>query len=285
MTIGHAYHNLSSQLSALYEKREAANIADWVMENITGWKKIDRLLHGDSDLSMDHYALLQRYTTELLTHRPVQYVLGESWFAGRRFLVNENVLIPRPETEELAAWIIADIAQASVKPRSTLDIGTGSGCLAITLQLEFPAIAVSGMDISKEALAVASENARLLGAPVNFIQSDILAEEEREQLPVVDWVMSNPPYIPLRDKTTMHPNVLGFEPHQALFVDNEDPLLFYRTIAEFARTRLSPGSRVYLETHEALAKEVLEALKKEGFDGLELRKDMQGKDRMVKGVR
>lgn len=277
MTIQEAYRELSEKLSSIYDKNEAGNIADWVMEYLTGWKKIDRSINKNVPLSSLQLEKLKQYSEELLQHRPVQYVLGEAWFAGMRFYVNENVLIPRPETEELVEWISSTslAVNGSTSPTTVLDIGTGSGCIPIALKKKSPQTAVFACDISESALKVAAENAASNKADIRFIQCDILNKKEWDKLPQVDIIVSNPPYIPLKDKATMEKNVLDHEPHIALFVDNNDPLIFYKAIAQLA-IALSVKA-LYFEIHEEQAKPILQL-----FHTGELKKDMQGKDRMIK---
>jgi release factor glutamine methyltransferase len=275
MTIHQAQQQLLFQLYHLYDNREAANIADWVMEHITGWKKIDRIVNKQVPLLPEKIALLDRYTQELLAHKPVQYVLHEAWFAGMRFYVDENVLIPRPETEELVEWVAAE-----AKPNATiLDIGTGSGCIPIALKKKLPNATIYSCDVSAGALEVAKRNAAALKADIQFLHVNFL--QNPEQLPAVDIIVSNPPYIPVSNKSAMQPNVLQYEPHLALFVENDDPLLFYNTIADFAQHKLLPGGAIYVEIHEDLGEATKDLFTNKGFANVELRKDMQGKDRMI----
>jgi release factor glutamine methyltransferase len=298
MGIQEAQQVLVNQLSSVYEGREGRNIADWVMEHLTGLRKIDRLMYKEQALTAEQEGLLARYTTELLAHRPVQYVLGEAWFAGMKFYVNENVLIPRPETEELVEWIVGEVGKAgifgnrqsaignhryAVEGPVILDIGTGSGCIPIGLKKGLAGAKVYGVDVSSGALAVAQQNAQALGTDIQFILLDILKQENWAILPVVDILVSNPPYIPVRDKGSMGNNVLLHEPHLALFVDNDDALLFYRTLAVLAQTHLRPGGQLYVEIHEDLGADTLALFEHYGFKKLELKKDLQGKDRMIKG--
>jgi release factor glutamine methyltransferase len=274
MTIQEAGQQLLRQLATIYDSREAANIADWVMEHLTGWKKSERVINKEYMLEPDKELLLKRYTQELLQHKPVQYVLHESWFCGMKLYVDENVLIPRPETEELVEWIISEVKEGKV-----LDIGTGSGCIAIALKKKLPRLDVTGCDVSEQALEVANKNKY---ANITLIQADILDSESWTRLPSPTVIVSNPPYIPLKDKNLMRDNVLQYEPHIALFVEDNDPLLFYGAIAAFAKRNLLPGGAIYVEIHEDLGSSVQEVFRANGFTHTEIRKDMQGKDRMVK---
>jgi release factor glutamine methyltransferase len=287
MTIHEAGRQLLFELFHLYDEREAANIMDWVMENITGWKKIDRVTNKTVPLSAAQEELLRQYTTELQTHKPVQYVLQEAWFYKMKLYVDENVLIPRPETEELAEWLLSEITSSGFRvpgsqfAGSILDIGTGSGCIALALKKNLPAAEVYACDISKAALAVAKRNADDQQLRLQFQLLDILSKEERKQLPEFDIIISNPPYIPIRDKSKMSNNVIYHEPHLALFVENNDPLVFYRAIADFSIAHLKKSGSIYLEILETLANEVIQLYREKGFSKIELKKDLQGKDRML----
>ncbi len=280
MTIAIAQQTLLTVLKALYDDREAVNIRDWVMEHITGKKKIDRLLDKQAPLSEAEQMALDRISKELADGRPVQYVLGEAWFAGMKFYVNESVLIPRPETEELIEWVI-ESQQSKVKSQKVLDIGTGSGCIPVSLKKKKPDLAVTGIDISVNALALAAENADTLQADVSFLPIDFLNEQVWEQLPVYDIIVSNPPYIKQSEQAGMSKHVVDHEPGIALFVPDEDALLFYRKIALFAKTHLAGDGMIFLEINEMLGKEVLDLFESNGYVAT-LRKDLQGKDRMVK---
>lgn len=269
MTIREANKRLLFQLYHHYGKSEAESITNIVMERLTGWKRVDQILNNNAKISFEMESLLGRYIDELNTGKPLQYVLNEAWFCGMKLYVNENVLIPRPETEELVEWIVTDNIGANI---SVLDIGTGSGCIAIALKKKLPLAKVYACDISTGALKIAARNASRNGTDVVFFQTDILLREQRSLLPAVDVVVSNPPYIPFSEKTTMDKNVVDYEPHVALFVDDNDPLIFYKAIAGM------PARTVYLEVHEDYAGNVARLL-----DRAEIKKDMQGKQRMVKG--
>lgn len=280
MTIREAQQRLLFQLYHLYDNAEASNIADLVMEKLTGWSRIDRTLNAKVVFSSRQVRDLEFYTQELQTGKPVQYALEECWFYGRRFRLSQEVLIPRPETEELVHWALQTIDSSSAV---VLDIGTGSGCIAVTLKKESPSLEVMACDISKSALALATANAETLAADVKFELADILQQEEWKQFPALDLVISNPPYIPLQEKKEMISRVVGFEPHLALFVPDNDPLLFYRTIADFSQSKLKDGGRVIVEVHENFAEQVSALFEVCGFTGIAIRKDMQGKKRMVTG--
>ena len=248
-------------------------IADLTIEEITGSPRIDRIMH-DPELTEAQAGQWSRYLEELSSGRPLQYVLGYARFMGKRFSVNEHVLIPRPETEELVQWLVSEIRQGE----TVMDIGTGSGCIPVMVNLLCGA-AVTGVDASAQALEVAGRNAAALGAQVGLIHGDFLDPQVQASLPSTDNIISNPPYVPVQDAAEMHPNVLAHEPHMALFVPGEDPLLFYRNIIRFGCSRKVP--KIYLETHARYAREVMELGMSAGYRA-SLRKDLSGHDRMVR---
>jgi release factor glutamine methyltransferase len=280
MTIRSAQQQLRTQLTTLYELREADTITGWAMDHITGLQKTSRLLISDQELRPKWQAELNRISRDLLDHRPVQYVLGEAWFAGIKFFVNEHVLIPRPETEELVQWLL-DTVPPNEGPVQVLDIGTGSGCIPITLKHKKPALTISAIDVSQAALTVARSNAAALGTEVNWLALDFLDEKNWQQLPVFGIIISNPPYVKESERGQMARHVLDYEPALALFVPDEDALLFYRKIALFGATNLVKGGMIFLEINESLGTAVIELLAGLGY-GTELRKDLQGRDRMVR---
>jgi release factor glutamine methyltransferase len=282
MTFQKAEQELSAAMSNIYDKSEALVIAGLVMEIISGRKKMDRIMIKEALLSAGETSQLEQYTKELVGHKPVQYVLQEAWFYGLRFYVNEHVLIPRPETEELVKWISEE---PWVAGQSLLDIGTGSGCIAIALKKVKPELKISACDISTEALEVARRNAHSHDAIIDFLQIDILNPLQRHQLPYFDCIAANPPYVPNRDKNDMSANVLDFEPHQALFVPDEEPLIFYNAIADFGLKHLLPGGDIFVEVHEKEAGNVKKLFSFAGFSSIEIKMDMQGKPRLLKATR
>ena len=289
MTIHEASLQLRFQLFHIYDEREAGNIAELVMEHITGWKKIDRVMNKTVPLSATQEQLLEAFTGALLDHKPLQYVLHEAWFYGMKLYVDENVLIPRPETEELVDWLVKEsVSSESVAhsleagTKKIFDIGTGSGCIPLAIKKGLPGAEVHACDVSNAALEVAKKNATDCKLNIHFHLIDILDVAARDQLPVFDIIISNPPYIPEEDKILMAANVLQYEPHLALFVEENDPLLFYRVIADFAKKHLNKGGSVYLEIHENMADAVKNLYKQKGFINIELRKDLQGRDRMIR---
>lgn len=283
MTIQQASQQLLFQLYHIYDEREAKNIADLVMEHVTEWKKIDRIMNKQVRLSSPKEELLYDITRQLLDYKPVQYILKEAWFSGMPFYVNEYVLIPRPETEELVNWITEDI-KPEQKNKQILDIGTGSGCIAVALKKKMPEALVLACDVSDEALEVAKKNATAFQASVDFCLCDFLNTEERNRLANTDIIVSNPPYIPVNEKNSMAKQVVEFEPHVALFVEDEDPLIFYAAICAFARKNLKEGGKVYVEIHEDLEPAVKQLFSKHGFKKVDSRKDLQGKYRMIRAA-
>jgi len=283
MTIHLAYQQLLAQLYEIYDAREAANIADLVIEHVTGQRKIDRIIYKDLPVDENQQKQLENAAVQLLQYKPVQYVLGEAWFMDMKLLVNESVLIPRPETEELVEWILKDIKQSG-RELSLIDIGTGSGCVPISLKKKIPGLSVSAIDVSKDALQVAALNAAEQKVAVNMFHLDFLDEAEWYRLDKYDIIVSNPPYIKQSEEAAMRDNVLKYEPHLALFVADEDALIFYRKIAKFSQKHLKADGSVYVEINETLGKEVIELFKLYRFGNVILKKDMQGKDRMVKAT-
>lgn len=274
------YRELWRTLEPLYGNGEARAITDYVLDVCFGLSKADILCGAVDEMTAEKTAELNKIFGRLTEGEPVQYVLGRAEFCGRWFSVRPSVLIPRPETEELCAWITAD-SKASASPK-VLDIGTGSGCIAITLQLDMPESKVTAWDISADALDVARENAKQLGANVNFVKQDALnAKPEGEW----DVIVSNPPYICEKEKKDMAVNVLEHEPHTALFVPDADPLLFYRAITRLAVQTLSKGGRLYFEINPIYADDTCRMMRAEGMTAVELRSDMYGKQRMAKGVK
>jgi len=280
MTIHQAQQQLTRQLKNIYEEREAQTIADWVMERVTDMPHIDRLMKKEILLSSIQENLLHNYTTELLQHRPVQYVLGEAYFYGLKFFVDENVLIPRPETEELADWVCKTINNFSV-PVAVLDIGTGSGCIAVSIKNKFPAAQVAAVDISAKALQVAKENAARYKMEIDFYTMDFLNKNNWQQLGFCDIIVSNPPYVCVSEKESMANNVLCYEPHAALFVADSNPLIFYYAIAEFAQLHLKNNGFLFFEINENFGAAICTLLQKLGFQDIEMKQDFQGKNRMV----
>jgi release factor glutamine methyltransferase len=278
MTIQEAIRYSRDQLKKIYEEGEAAAISDWLTGHLAGAKKTKQQL-----LTTEQASLLEIYIQRLLTHEPIQYVLNEAWFCGLKFYVDRNVLIPRPETEELVEWIITN-CRFPVDKLSIFDIGSGSGCIPISLKRRIGKAEVWSCDISPEALDVAKRNAATLGAGVNFIEIDFLSREDRDKLPSFDIIVSNPPYVPQKDKAQMQPNVLQYEPHTALFVPDNDLLLFYKAMADFGEKHLNRNGNIYAELHESTGSAAELLFQSKGYT-TEIKKDMQGKERMLRAVK
>ncbi len=280
MTMQEASQELRKMLQEIYDPRESTNITEWVMEDITGINRIDRIMYHHRLFTEDQLDKFNDYAVRLANGMPVQYVTGYAWFMALRFRVNEDVLIPRPETEELVQWALSETPPLK-EGLSMLDIGTGSGCIPIMLKKKIPDAAVHTLDVSKEAVDVAKDNAAIYQTEIHFHLGDFLDPGIRLTLPQLDVIISNPPYIPYTEKEKIHQNVVRYEPHLALFVKNEDPLLFYRAIAVFGKDHLNAGGKIFLEINEDLGESITHLGNSFGYDAV-LKKDMQGKDRMVK---
>ena len=281
------YNELWRQLTQVYDDYEAKAIARMVYEVRFGLMPSDLFIGKDTQLSTDDQKLLAEITQRLLTGEPVQYVLGEAEFGGRTFHVEPGVLIPRPETYELCQWIMEERRGKKEEGRNTsiLDIGTGSGCIACTLAAELADAEVTAWDISDDALRIATENAKRTNVHVSFEKVDVLNTSllNRERPATgLDIIVSNPPYICNKERATMERNVLEHEPELALFVPDDDPLLFYRTIARFAAKALNPGGALYFEINPLYVSEMQQMLSKEGFSHTEIRNDQFGKQRFTK---
>lgn len=281
------YNELWRQLTQVYDDYEAKAIARMVYEVRFGLMPSDLFIGKDTQLSTDDQKLLAEITQRLLTGEPIQYVLGEAEFGGRTFHVEPGVLIPRPETYELCQWIMEERRGKKEEGRNTsiLDIGTGSGCIACTLAAELADAEVTAWDISDDALRIATENAKRTNVHVSFEKVDVLntSHLNRERPATgLDIIVSNPPYICNKERATMERNVLEHEPELALFVPDDDPLLFYRTIARFAAKTLNPGGALYFEINPLYVSEMQQMLSKEGFSHTEIRNDQFGKQRFTK---
>ena len=284
MTIQQGTKALLKELSAIYDEREALAITDWVFEYLTGWRKLDRVINKDSTLPKSKIDQLSKITSQLIAHKPVQYVLQQAWFDGMKLYVDENVLIPRPETEELVEWALRGsdemvaVTQSAIK---VLDVGTGSGCIPIAIKKKRPGWEVYACDISEGALKVARKNATTQKVEIEFRQINFLDEAGRSSLGNFDLVISNPPYIALNEKSTIDKHVIEYEPHLALFVPTDDSLIFYKNIAEFGRSHLQNGGIMMMEMHYAQANAINHLFKEKGYKSI-VRKDMHGNDRMIK---
>jgi release factor glutamine methyltransferase len=281
MTLKEAHQQLKQTLKNIYEEHEVVVIIALVLEKITGLSRVDRLLNPDALLSKSQEDLFSIYSEELSKHRPVQYVIKEAWFFSMKFYVDEQVLIPRPETEELVQWILSEVQTKA----TILDIGTGSGCIAVALKKKWPQWRIIACEISEKALAIARRNAVSNGTDLEFLQLDFLDRSKWKNLPEMQLIVSNPPYIPIKERDNMQLNVVDYEPSIALFVPDEDPLLYYRAMGEFAMIKLKKGGKLFVEVHESLAFSVKKLFSFLGFDQTEIRMDIQGKPRMIKATR
>lgn len=274
------------KLNLLYDEEEVQSLFLMAIKDTLGYNRSDYLLNKQQIVSDTALLRLNNVLNELVLGKPIQYILGYAEFYGLKFNVNPSVLIPRPETEELVEWILTTCRETSDEDDkklniSLLDIGTGSGCIAIALKKHLPKAQVSAIDISTAALTTAKQNALLNEVPVVFIEDDILNSQIEAKMLNLDVIVSNPPYIMEEEKTAMHQNVLANEPHTALFVANDRPLIFYEAIADFANNHLKPGGTLYFEINAALGKETVKMLHDKGFENILLKLDMQGKDRMI----
>ncbi|HTD40155.1 MAG TPA: peptide chain release factor N(5)-glutamine methyltransferase [Mucilaginibacter sp.] len=287
-TVNDVSTNFLHHLSTLYDTNEINSLCLIVLADVAGISSAKAKAFPEMGVSATDAERIGSILTRLKTGEPVQYILGHTEFYGLPFKVNPSVLIPRPETEELVEWGIESWRLAVggwQKPFHILDIGTGSGCIAISLKKNLKDTNVSAIDISPEALTTAKENAELNDVDVNFTQADILNPTHSLLTTHYSLIISNPPYVTLEDKKQMHTNVTDFEPHTALFVPEDDPLIFYKTIADFASTHLAKGGLLFLEINESYGEQIVELINHKSFNNIELRKDMSGKYRMIKAVR
>jgi len=268
-------------LTPFYDAGEAESFFYMILENRLALKRVDLALQPDLELSQSETQNFNEICDELEQFIPIQYILGKADFYGLEFEVNANTLIPRPETEELVQWIIYDCERTNKSAKyRILDIGTGSGCIAVSLAKNLPNAEVFAIDVSQKALDTASRNAASNGVNVNFITQNILDAKDLEN--TFDIIVSNPPYVRELEKAEIKKNVLEHEPHLALFVDDHDALVFYRKIAELALKSLNVQGKLYFEINQYLGNETVALLEKLGFTSINLRKDIYGNDRMVK---
>lgn len=283
------FHFFNS-LKNIQDEQEIESFFFILTEYLHNLKRVDVALNPNFELSEDDVEKWNAILTELQKEKPIQYITGEAWFYGLKFEVNENTLIPRPETEELVEWILNSPIAQHPTPITILDIGTGTGCIPISLKTNLPQANVSAIDVSEKALEVAKRNAVSNKVEINFIQTNILEVEDLSKLPLpnaqnllpLDIIVSNPPYVRNLEKEEIKKNVLDYEPHLALFVEDADALLFYRKIAQLALKNLAPNGLLFFEINQYLGKETVELLENLGFKNIELKKDIYGNDRMIK---
>lgn len=266
------------KLSETFSSREIKLIARSFISKRLGWKASDFISRKEEKVSESDLLFFREKIKQLLSGVPFQYVLGETFFYNILLKTDKRALIPRPETEELVDWIVNE--HKDQKDLKILDIGTGSGCIPLAIKSVMPKFQVTGVDVDSEALSLAKENAISLNLEVDFIQHDILSSEDLDR--EWDMIVSNPPYIPLKEKSQMAKHVIEYEPELALFTTNENPLVFYEKIADFAALKLSKDGWLYFEIHESNADKVVQLLENRNFQSITVKKDLQGKDRMIR---
>lgn len=296
MTINKLKGVFIKELEGVYPKQEIESFFYLLTESYLGIKRIDIALDPKLEIDIDIEQKFHAALANLKNEYPIQYIIGETEFYGLLFKVDKNVLIPRPETEELVDWIIGKVKSEKLEVRSKklevknqndnkfrlkiLDIGTGSGCISIALAKNLPDSEVWAIDISEKALKVAKKNAEFNNVKINFLQSDIL--KCKKLITKFDIIVSNPPYVRELEKKQMQNNVVKYEPQEALFVKNKDPLQFYKKIAELAKTGLNKNGKLYFEINQEFSAETIELLEEKGFMNTEIKKDIYGADRMIK---
>ena len=290
MTIKQYRAHFNESLKHLYPTSEIDSFFFLILEEYMGFKRVDIVLKSDFLIDKKSLNLMQIATKQLEQEIPIQYIIGKTEFLGLPFNVNKEVLIPRPETEELVEQVLKEVSLTKICKTSTdlasnekqlkiLDIGTGSGCIAISLKKQLPSSKTSAMDVSDEALRIAKKNAVLNKVDINFIHQDILKTNNLDKF--YDVIVSNPPYVRELEKKEMKNNVLNNEPHLALFVDNKNPLLFYNKIAELAENFLTKNGQLHFEINQYLGKETIKLLAEKGFKNIQLKKDIFGNDRII----
>lgn len=285
------YRNYFNEtLKTIYPITEIDSFFFLLLEEYLGFRRVDIVLKSDFKITQETLNLLQSATKQLEQEVPLQYIIGKTEFYGLPFVVNKHVLIPRPETEELVAWVVSESSRFKTFNTSTkqttetkqlkiLDIGTGSGCIPISLKKQLPFAKISAIDISKEALTVAKKNAVLNNVDIHFILQDILKTVALDQH--YDIIISNPPYVRELEKKELKNNVLKNEPHVALFVENDNPLIFYTKIAELAKKYLNKNGLLFFEINQYLGTETIDLVNKKGLKNIQLKKDMFGNDRII----
>ncbi|MBE7688708.1 peptide chain release factor N(5)-glutamine methyltransferase [Tenacibaculum finnmarkense genomovar ulcerans] len=295
--------DFTAQLSGIYPQTEIDTFFFYLIEEYLDFQRIDVLIKADFEITDSKQVLFNSAIQRLKKQEPIQYILGNTEFYGFPFLVNKNTLIPRPETEQLVEWILEEISDIKnsqhsqydevLKPRSILEIGTGTGCIPISLKKHLVDFDVSAIDVSKEALKIAKENAKQNSVEINFIAQDILKADTLNFISSsnssdmsshihFDIIVSNPPYVRELEKAEIKNNVLENEPHLALFVSDDNPLIFYNKIADLAKLHLTKNGLLFFEINQYLAKETVAMLAEKGFKSIELKKDFVGNDRMIK---
>jgi len=265
-----------------YGQEEVMQFLYLLFEELKGWNKADVHLKYQTFLKGNEVTRLRDILSQLKNNRPIQYIIGSTQFLNTLLKVKEGVLIPRPETEELVLLILNDFDYQKAESLSLLDIGTGSGCIAIALKKQIPELAVTALDFYQEALKVANINSKLNNCRINFLLSDILDKPNWKDFHEYDIIVSNPPYVTENERSSMHPNVLEYEPFEALFVTDEDPLKFYSSITEFSFLHLKRPGSLYLEINERFGTRIKAHILSKGFNSAEVLKDLNGKDRFIR---
>jgi release factor glutamine methyltransferase len=282
MTIAELNRIFLQKLSGIYSKNESSEITKLTFEALANLSRADILINPGLQLSLPIETNLIKALDELMNHKPVQYITGYTWFYKLRFNLSENVLIPRPETEELVDEVVQYLKQN--RHQKILDIGSGSGCIPISIKKNNSDCLITSIDISAEAIEMAQKNAALNEVSINFQQVDFLNEAAWNELELYNCIVSNPPYIPISELTSIEKNVKDFEPHLALFVPDTEPLIFYEKILKFSDNHLQVGGVIFMETHENYAEAVMNLFKEKGFEA-SLKLDLLGKSRMVMATR
>jgi len=281
-TVNCYYKSIVLKLKALYPAEEARAMADRLLENYLHLMPAQRIMSGAMLIDDSKIQLIDEAVNKLLSNIPLQYAIGKAFFMDMEFIVNPSVLIPRPETEEMVSLILKQFSGSEKKHKlNILDIGTGSGCIPIALKKNIPESNVSAIDFSKEALSVAAENAGLNNVRINFIHKDILDQAEWQDLPLFDLIVSNPPYVTHEEKKQMQRNVLDHEPHTALFVPDEDPLIFYRAIIKLSKIKLREAGCLWFEINEMFGVELRDMALSQGFKEVNIIFDFRGKSRFL----
>lgn len=277
----HFYHQ---HLNGIYDKEEIDELAFLAFEKVLGYTKSEFLQRKEEHLNQSDLIIVYDIGKALQTHKPIQYILSEAWFYDLKFFVNEHVLIPRQETEELADLVINELKRVQGYTVNVLDIGTGSGCIPVSIKKNIPSVNMYAVDVSADALEVAKKNAEIHETQIDFRQVDMLSAADIDNIKF-DYIISNPPYITKNESNTMAQNVLDFEPHLALFVEDNDPLLFYRRIADFALKNLNESGQLFFEINQKYGTAVKKLLEEKGFDSVEIYKDINGNERIVSCVK
>lgn len=290
MKLKHIQHLFHTELTHIYDSNEIDSFFFIVIEHYCKIKRIELALEPNLEISNDDYQNISDALNKLKQQKPIQYIIGETEFFGLNFKVNKNVLIPRPETEELVSWIIeeAKLQHKNNKPITILDIGTGSGCIAISLAKHLPFATIFALDINKNALETTKFNAKQNGVSITCVEVDILSSEDSvfdAESTTFDIIVSNPPYVRAQEKQQMKDNVLQYEPHLALFVADDNPLQFYNAIATFAQQNLKENGQLFFEINQYLSSEMTQLLKHFNFENIQLKKDIFGNNRMMKAIK